>query len=661
MADGNTALRVFISYARADGSTLAEDLKTGLEIAGFAPFLDRHDIAAGEDWESRLAALIQAADTVVFLVSPAAVRSERCAWEVETAETLSKRVLPILAVNVPESDTPESLRRRNYVKFTDGRSFASGLRELAAALRENVTWIREHTRLAELAARWRQRQRPEDLLLRGAELESARAWLSQWASPAPEPTAAHREYIGASEAAELERGSAERRRLEIVAAAQADRAVALARSRRVLFVAGGLLALLLVVTVVGGLHVLRLDGSVKQERDRVVELRAQTETLGNQVVERDRAVTVERENVELERARVTEARRNVAEFNQSVERLRADIDGALVDLERLNDPKVAQQVRAMSERIAAARANIRLSKHFTLADLTQSETSGRRAIENAPDPETFERLRETALLLDRIKDLLGGCPLRIVSGYRGATLSKVLGGAPQSAHATGYAVDIVCPEFGGPFELARAIERSEVMQDVDQLVLELGRWVHISADPKRRRQVVTTYMSPTGGMQRVMRIENMDTAGQRTDASAPAITLETRAASAASFSLPGSAAATGASIQEDVYFDERSYVIKPDAARAVLDRFLERLRGIDVQVVVVVGHADGSEGPAAQQLSVLRAEAVKSYLVGKGVDKARIHDEGKGSTAPAADNGTPEGRSRNRRVKVEAVGGKPSR
>ena len=73
---------IFISYARSDSSALAEELVAGLELAGFRPFLDRQDIAAAEDWEARLGALILGADTVVFILSPAAVRSERCAWEV---------------------------------------------------------------------------------------------------------------------------------------------------------------------------------------------------------------------------------------------------------------------------------------------------------------------------------------------------------------------------------------------------------------------------------------------------------------------------------------------------------------------------------------------------------------------------------------------------
>jgi TIR domain len=46
--------RIFISYARSDSSALAEELVAGLEVANFEPYLDRHDIAAAEDWEARL-------------------------------------------------------------------------------------------------------------------------------------------------------------------------------------------------------------------------------------------------------------------------------------------------------------------------------------------------------------------------------------------------------------------------------------------------------------------------------------------------------------------------------------------------------------------------------------------------------------------------------
>jgi TIR domain len=184
---------IFISYARSDSSALAEELVAGLKLAGFRPFLDRHDIAAAEDWEARLGALILGADTVVFILSPAAVKSPRCAWEVERAAELGKRLIPVQGAPVPEADVPERLRRLNYVFFREGQSFARPLRELAEVLRQDVEWIREHTRLSAAAARWQARDRgtgaADDLLLRGDELADAKAWLARRKDNAPEITA----------------------------------------------------------------------------------------------------------------------------------------------------------------------------------------------------------------------------------------------------------------------------------------------------------------------------------------------------------------------------------------------------------------------------------------------------------------------------------------
>src|SRR5271166_1441259 len=222
--------RIFISYARTDSSALAEELAAGLEVAGFEPYLDRHDIAAAEDWEARLGGLIQSADTVVFILSPAAVKSERCAWEAERAAELSKRLIPIEGKPVPEAEVPERLRRLNYIFFREGQSFAKPLAELATALRQDVQWIREHTRLGEAAARWQSRTRAEgaadDQLLRGEELTAAKAWAARRKADAPEITPLLSSFLAASEdkAAALEgekqRELAERERL----VAEAERA-----------------------------------------------------------------------------------------------------------------------------------------------------------------------------------------------------------------------------------------------------------------------------------------------------------------------------------------------------------------------------------------------------------------------------------------------------
>jgi hypothetical protein len=231
MAEASVAvskLKVFVSYARSDASAFVEDLVAGLKLVGFDPVLDRHDIAAGEDWETRLSGLIHAADTIVFVVTPQAVKSKRCAWEVEHTVALSKRVIPVVAVPVDESEVPGALKRLNYIFFNEPHTFARALGQLSDALRTDLDWIREHTRLAELATRWKDRGRDEALLLRGAELEAANTWIAGWKSGAPEVSALHRDFIGASEEALALRRNAERQQLEEMANVQSARAAALA-------------------------------------------------------------------------------------------------------------------------------------------------------------------------------------------------------------------------------------------------------------------------------------------------------------------------------------------------------------------------------------------------------------------------------------------------
>ena len=195
-------LKVFISYSRRDATEFVDELVAGLELAGFAPFVDRHDIAAGEKWEERLGGLIEQTDTVVFVISPEAVKSERCAWEVERTLQQSKRLLPVVYKAVPEGDIPEQLGARQFVRFDGGAGFARPLSLLAEALRQDIEWIREHTRLGELAARWEMRGRPGSLLLRGEEVAVAQTWVEGRKADAPAITDGIRAFIAASKDAD---------------------------------------------------------------------------------------------------------------------------------------------------------------------------------------------------------------------------------------------------------------------------------------------------------------------------------------------------------------------------------------------------------------------------------------------------------------------------
>jgi OOP family OmpA-OmpF porin len=106
----------------------------------------------------------------------------------------------------------------------------------------------------------------------------------------------------------------------------------------------------------------------------------------------------------------------------------------------------------------------------------------------------------------------------------------------------------------------------------------------------------------------------------------------------------------------DTFFDFDKSVLKPEG-KAKLDDLVSKVKAINLEVIIAVGHTDWI-GTAAynQKLSVRRAEAVKAYLVSKGIEKNRVYTEGKGKTQPIADNKTAEGRAKNRRVEIEVVG-----
>ncbi|MDT7836828.1 outer membrane protein OmpA [Aquabacterium sp. OR-4] len=106
----------------------------------------------------------------------------------------------------------------------------------------------------------------------------------------------------------------------------------------------------------------------------------------------------------------------------------------------------------------------------------------------------------------------------------------------------------------------------------------------------------------------------------------------------------------------DAFFDFDKAVLKPEA-KAKLDDLVGKTSAVSLEVVIAVGHTDSAGADAYnQKLSVGRAEAVKAYLTGKGIEKNRVYTEGKGEKNPVADNKTAEGRAKNRRVEIEVVG-----
>lgn len=131
---------------------------------------------------------------------------------------------------------------------------------------------------------------------------------------------------------------------------------------------------------------------------------------------------------------------------------------------------------------------MKLTEHFTLDELTASGTALRRGIDNTPFLDVVTHLTITAKEMERIRVLLDDKIIIVKSGYRSPMLNRAIGGASTSAHLTGYAVDFICPDYGSPIDIARAIEKSDII--FDQLIQE-GGWVHISFAPAMRNQVLT--------------------------------------------------------------------------------------------------------------------------------------------------------------------------
>jgi OOP family OmpA-OmpF porin len=124
---------------------------------------------------------------------------------------------------------------------------------------------------------------------------------------------------------------------------------------------------------------------------------------------------------------------------------------------------------------------------------------------------------------------------------------------------------------------------------------------------------------------------------------------------AAKAAAPAKAAAK-VTLNADALFDFDKSALKP-AAITSLNSLAGKVKSLTLEVIVAVGHTD-SVGTDAynQKLSIRRAEAVKKHLVSQGIEAKRIYVEGKGESQPVADNKTADGRAKNRRVQIEAIG-----
>jgi len=134
-----------------------------------------------------------------------------------------------------------------------------------------------------------------------------------------------------------------------------------------------------------------------------------------------------------------------------------------------------------------------LSEHFTMAEYTTSETAARIGIDNTPkEILIINNLKRMAAVMEEIRVILGKNKIVVSSGYRCAELNAAIGSRHTSAHVQGLATDFICPGYGVPYDVCKALEPHIEKLGIDQLIYEFRRWVHIGLRMDGpRHQVIT--------------------------------------------------------------------------------------------------------------------------------------------------------------------------
>lgn len=122
-----------------------------------------------------------------------------------------------------------------------------------------------------------------------------------------------------------------------------------------------------------------------------------------------------------------------------------------------------------------------LTPHFTLSEMTDSQTAARKGINNVPASGSQERknLQRTAETMEKVRTILGDKPILISSGYRSPQVNAAVGGSKSSAHMSGLAIDFSCPGFGTPRAICHKLHPHMKDLGIDQLIHEFDTWVHL--------------------------------------------------------------------------------------------------------------------------------------------------------------------------------------
>lgn len=132
-----------------------------------------------------------------------------------------------------------------------------------------------------------------------------------------------------------------------------------------------------------------------------------------------------------------------------------------------------------------------LTPHFTLEELTASETADRNGWDNTPSENELANLTRLADFLEQVKAVLNGKPIMVNSAFRSKQVNDAVGSKDTSQHRLGCAADIRVPGMT-PDDVVKAIIKSGI--PYDQVIREFDRWTHVSipntVDTSPRRQAL---------------------------------------------------------------------------------------------------------------------------------------------------------------------------
>ncbi len=221
-----SSLEVFISYSRAD-SDFARQLNDALTEVGKLTWFDQESIASGADFQEEIYRGIENCDNFLFIISAKSVNSPYCSDEVEYAQKLNKRFVTVVYQQVPTQDLHPALAKIQWIDFNlhEG-DFNANFPKLVRTIDTDREHVHSHTKWSQRAREWLQREKNEDLLLRGSEFVLAQKWLESTQQEHKQPTATNlqQEFIATSEKIIEAEATAEKSRQAQILRLQKERA-----------------------------------------------------------------------------------------------------------------------------------------------------------------------------------------------------------------------------------------------------------------------------------------------------------------------------------------------------------------------------------------------------------------------------------------------------